>query len=96
MNSLLQKLSTWVTARSNICTKIDLLLLIGATFLRAIRTYEDKIKELIGAVFSINETCNKETCDFANVHRYNPTPIYVCKKCKAWTLVQKIPFSEQE
>ena len=36
INSFLQKLSTWVTAKSNISTGIDFLLLTSVTFLRAI------------------------------------------------------------
>ena len=36
INSFLQKLSTWVTAKSNISTRIDFLLLTNVTFLRAI------------------------------------------------------------
>ena len=44
INSFLQKLSTWVTAKSIISTRIDLLLLTSLTFLRAILTSKDKIK----------------------------------------------------
>ena len=58
-------------------------------------TCEDNIIELIGDVFCINETYNKERYEFASGHRYNPRPIHVCKKCKAWTLVQNFPFVEQ-
>ena len=45
VNSFLQKLSTWVTAKSNTSTRIDFLLPTSVTFLRAIMTYKDKIKE---------------------------------------------------
>ena len=76
-------------------TRSDFLLLTGVKFSRAIVTYKDNINELIGDVFCINETCNKERCGFANGQRYNPRPIYEFKKCKAWTLVRKFPFSEQ-
>ena len=37
INSFLQKLSTWVTAKSNISTRIDFLLLASVTFFRAIK-----------------------------------------------------------
>ena len=36
INSFLQKLSTWVTAKSKISTRIDFLLLTSVTFFRAI------------------------------------------------------------
>ena len=95
-NSFFPRLSTWVTAKSNISTKIGFLLFTSVSCLRAVMTYEDNIKELTADVFCIIETCNKERCEFANGHRYSPSPIYACEKCKAWKFVQKFPFSEQE
>ena len=45
INSFLQKLSTSVTAKKNVSTRIVFLLIRSVTFLRAIMTSEDKIKQ---------------------------------------------------
>ena len=71
INSFLQKLSTWVTAKSNISTRIDFLLLTSVTFLRAITMcnaftpdcgYNNSTVFLIGDVYCRNTTCLGKLC----------------------------------
>ena len=59
INSFLQKLSTWVTAKSNTSTRIDFLLLTRVTFLRAIMTNKDKIKEINAPPITVTHTKKK-------------------------------------
>ena len=66
INSFLQKLSSWITAKSNISTRIDFLLLTSVTFLRAITMcsaftldfgYDNNTIILIGDVLCPNTKC---------------------------------------
>ena len=59
INSFLQKLSTWVTVKSNISARIDILLPTSATFLRAITmcsAFTPTVGMTIALSFSV-ETC---------------------------------------
>ena len=71
INSFLQKLSTWVNAKSNISTRIDFLLLTSVTFLRAITMcsvfnpdywYNNSTIFLIGDVYCPNTKCLGKLC----------------------------------
>ena len=71
INSFLQKLSTWVTAKPNISTRIDFLLLTNVTFLRAITMctaftpdcgYDNSTIILIGDVYCPNTKCLGKLC----------------------------------
>ena len=71
INSFLQKLSTWVTAKSNISTRIAFLLLTSVTFLGAITMcsaftpdcgYDNSTIFLIGDVYCPNTRCLGELC----------------------------------
>ena len=68
-NSFLQKLSTWVTAKSIISTRIDFLLLTSVKFLRAITMcsvtdcgYDNSTIILIGDVYCPNTKCSGRIC----------------------------------
>ena len=71
INSFSQKLSTWVTAKSNTSTRIDILLLTNVTFLRAITMcsaftpnfgYDNNTIILIGDVYCPNTKCLGKLC----------------------------------
>ena len=104
INSFLQKLSTCVTAKSNICTRIDFLLLTSVIFLRAITMcsaltpdcgYDNSTTILIGDVYCPNTKCldklylHKKT--FQSLGRSD----YQCPKCGSVCQVRNIPFEEQ-
>ena len=70
-NSFLQKFSTWVTAKSNISTRIDFLLLTSVTFFGAITMcsaiipdcgYDNSVIILIGDVYCPNTKCAGKLC----------------------------------
>ena len=104
INSLLQKLSTWVTVKSNISTRIDFLLLTSVTFLRAITLcsaftpdcgYDISAIILIGDVYCPNTKCLGKLClhkkTFQSLGRSN----YQCPQCGSVCQVRNIPFEEQ-
>ena len=71
INAFLQKLSTWDTAKSNISTRIDFLLLTSVTFLRAITMcseftldcrYDNSTNIFIGDVYCPNTNCSGKVC----------------------------------
>ena len=104
INSFLQKLSTWVTAKSNISTRIDFLLLTSVTFLRAITIcsaftpdcgYANSTIILIRDVYCPNTKClgklrlHKKT--FQSLGRSD----YQYAQCASVCHVRNIPFEEQ-
>ena len=101
INSFLQKLSTWVTAKSNISTRIDFLLPTSVTFFRAITmcstdcAYDNSTIVLIGDVYCPNTKClgklrlHKKT--FQSLGRSD----YQCPQCGSVCQVRNIPSDEQ-
>ena len=104
INSFLQKLSTWVTAKSNISTRIDFLLLTSVTFLRAITMcsaftpdcgYNNSTIILIGEVYCPNTKCLGKLClnkkTFLSLGRSD----YQCPQCTSVCQVRNISFEDQ-
>ena len=109
INSFLQKLSTWVTAKSNISTRIDFLLLTSVTFLRAITIcsaftpdceYDNSTIILIGDVYCPNTKCLGELCKHKRLLNLSAEAIIngrnarLYERCAIFFLKTKqIPFS---
>ena len=101
INSFLQKLSTWVTAKSNISSRINFLLLTSVTFLRAFTMcstdcgYDNSAIILIGDVHCPNAKCSGRLC----LHKKNFQSLgrsdYQCPQCASVCQVRKIPFEDQ-
>ena len=103
INSFLQKFSTWVTAKSNIPTRIDFLLLTSVTFLRAITMcsaftpdcgYDNSTIILIGDVYCPNTMCSGKLCHkktFQSLGRSD----YQCPQCESVCQARNIPFEDQ-
>ena len=103
INSFLQNFSTWVTAKSNISTRIDFLLFTSVTFLRAITMCSsfnpdcgyDNSNILIGDVYCPNTKCLRNLC----LHKKTFEPLgrsdYQFPQCGSVCQVRKIPFEEQ-
>ena len=107
INSFLQKLSTWVAAKSIISTGIDFLLLTSVKFLRAIRTYDsnipahvlyqnESIVELIADVICRKKKCGEENCVYLTSFEEINRSTYEFKQCKACSHVLNIPFNDQK
>ena len=96
INSFLQKLSTWVTAKTNICTRIEFLLPTGVTLLRAIMTFEENIKDIIGDVFCTKKKCRGEKCVYWTSFEESKKSTYECKQCKSCRHVLSIPFKDRK
>ena len=102
INSFLQKLSTWVTAKSNISTRIDILLLTGVTFLRAITKcsidcgYDNSTIILIGDVYCPNTKCLGKLCLHKKTFQSLGRSDYQCPQCASVCQVRNIPFEEQK
>ena len=104
INSFSQKLSTWVTAKSNISTRIDFLLLTSVTFLRAITMcsaltpdcgYDNSIIILIGDVFCPNTKCLGKICLHKKTFQSLGRSDYQCPQCGPVCQVRNILFEEQ-
>ena len=104
INSFLQKLSTWVTAKSNISTRIDFLLLTSVTFLRAITMcsafafgfgYNKSTNILIGDVYCPNKKCLGRLCLHKKTFESLGRSDYQCPQCASVCQVRNIPFEEQ-
>ena len=104
MNSFLQKLSTWVTAKSSTSTRIDFLLLTSVTFLGATTMcsaftpdcgYDKSTIILIGDVDGPNRKCSGKPClhkkTFESLGRSN----HQCPQCASVCQVRNIPFDDQ-
>ena len=104
MINSLQKLSTWVTAKSNISTRTDFLLLTSVTFLRAITlcssftpdcAYDNSTIILIESVYCPNRKCFAKLClhkkTFKSLGRSN----YQCPQCASVCQVRNIRFEDQ-
>ena len=109
INSFLQKLSTWITAKSKISTRIDFLLLKSVTFLRAITMcsafipdcgYDKSTFILIGDVYCPNTKCLGKLClqkkTFHSLSRSDyqcPQCASVCQVRNILLKIKQIPFS---
>ena len=103
INSFLQKLSTWVTAKSNISTGIDFLLLTSVTFLRAIATcsaftpdfgYDNSTIFLIGDLYCPNTKCLGKFCPHKKTFRSLGRSDYQCLQCAMVCQVRNVPFED--
>ena len=104
INSFLQKLSTWVTTKSNISTRTDILLLTSVTFLRAITLcsaftpncgYDNCAIILIGDVYCPNTKCLGKLCLHKKTFQSPGRSDYQCPQCASVFQVQNTPFEEQ-
>ena len=104
INSFLQKLSTWVTAESNISTRIDLLLHTSVTFLRAITLcnaftpdcgFDKSTIVLIGDVFCPKTKCLGKLCLHKKTFQSLGRSDYQCPQCASVCQVRNIPFEDQ-
>ena len=104
INSFLLKLSIWVTAKSNISTRIDFLLLTSVTFLRAItmcsaftpdRGSDNSTIVLIGVVYCPNIMCLGKFCLHKKTFQSLARSDYQCPQCASVCQVRNIPFENQ-
>ena len=104
INSFSQKLSTWVTAKSNISTRIDFLLPTSVTFLRAITMcsafnpdcgYDNSTFILIGDVYCPNTNCSGELCLHKKTFQPLSRSVYQCPQCASVCQVRNIFFEDQ-
>ena len=101
INSFLQKLSTWVTAKSNISTRIDFLLPTSITFFRAITVcsmdfaHDNSAIILIGDVYCPNTKCLGKLCLHKKTFQSLGRSDYQCPQCGSVCQVRNIPFEDQ-
>ena len=104
INSFLQKLSTLVTAKSNISTRIDFLLLTSVTFWRATTMcsaftpdcgYDSSTIILLGDVFCPNTKCLGKLCLHKKTFQSLGRSDYQCPQCASVCQVRNIPFADQ-
>ena len=102
--SFFQKLSTWVTAKSNISTRTDFLLLTSVIFLGAITMcsaftldcgYDNSTIILIGDVYCPNAKCLGKVCLHKKTFQSLVRSDYQCPQCGSLCQVRNIPFEEQ-
>ena len=104
INSFIQKLSNWVTAKSNTSTRINFLLLTSVTFLRAITMcsavthgcgYENSTILLIGDVYCPNTNCAGKHCLHKKIFQSLGESDYQCPQCSSLCHVRNILFDDQ-
>ena len=104
INSFLQKLSTWVTAKWNISTRIDFLLLISVTFLRAALMcsaftadfgYDNSTITLIGDVYCPKTKCLGKLCLHKKTFQSLGRSDFQCPQCASVCQVRNITFEKQ-
>ena len=101
INSFLQKLSTWVTTKSNISTRIDFLLLTSVTISRAITMCSTDCGNdkstiiLIGDVYCPNTKCLGKLCLHKKTFQSLGRSDYQCPQCGSVCQVRNIPFEYQ-
>ena len=104
INSFLQNLSTWVTAKSNVSTRIDFLLLTNVTFLRAITMcsaftpdcgYDNSSIILIGYVYCPNTKCLGKLCLHKKTFQSLGRSDYQCPQRASVYQVRNISFEDQ-
>ena len=103
-NSFFQKLSAWVTAKSNISTRIDFLLPTNVTFLRAITMcnafapdcgYDNSTNILIGDVYCPNTKCSGKLYLHKKIFQALGRSDYQCPQCASVCQVPNILFEDQ-
>ena len=99
-----QFILTEVVAKSNISTRIDFLLLISVTFLRAITMYsalnhdcgyDNSTFILIGDVYCPNSKCLGKFCLNKKTFHSLGRNDYQCPQCASVCQVRNIPFEDQ-
>ena len=104
INSFLQKLSTWVTAKSITSTRINFLLPTSVTFLRANTMcrafspdcgYDNSAIDLIGDVFCPNTKCLGKLCLHKKTFQSLGRSDYQCPQCASMCQAPNIPFEDQ-
>ena len=101
INSFLQKLLTWATAKSNISTRIDFLLLTSVIFFRAITkcstdfAYDNSVIIIIGDVYCTNTKCLGKLCLHKKTFQSLGRSDYQCPQCSSVCQVRNILFEEQ-
>ena len=104
ISSFLQKLSTGVTAKSNISTRIDFLFLISVTFLRAITMcsaftpdcgYNNRTIMLIGDVYCPNTKCSGKLCLYKKTFQSLGRSNYQGPHCASVCQVRNFLFHDQ-
>ena len=105
INSFLEKLSTLVTAKSNISTRIDFLLLTSVAILRAITTcsafipeceYDNSTIIVIGEVYCPNTKCSCKVCLHKKTFQSIGRNDYQCPQCASVCQERSIPFEDQK
>ena len=101
INSFLQKLSTWVTAKSIISKRMDFLLLTSLIFFRAMTMcstdcgYDNSAIIIIGDVCCPNTKCLGKLCLHKKTFQSLGTSDYQCPQCASVCQVRNIPFEDQ-
>ena len=101
INSFLQMLSTWVSAKSNISTRLDFLFLTSVTLFRAITmcstdcAYDNSTVILIGDVYCPNAKCLGKHCLLKKTFQSLGRSDYQCPQCGSVCQMRNIPFEEQ-
>ena len=101
INSFLQKLSTWVTAKSNISTRIDFLLPTGVTFFRATTmcttdfAYDNSVIIILGDLYCPNTKCLGKLCLHKKTFHSLGRSDYQCPQNGSVCQVRNIPFEDQ-
>ena len=95
-------MSTWVTAKSNISTRINFLLLTSVTFLRAITMcsvtdcgYDNSAIIHIGDVYCPNTKCVGTLCLHKKTFQSLGRSDYQGPQCASVCQVRNIPFEDQ-
>ena len=103
INSFLQKLSNWVTAKSNISTRINFLLPTSVTFLRAITMcstlnpdcgYDNSTIILIGDVYCPITKCLGKFCQHKKTFQSLRRSDYYSAQCAYVCQVRSISFED--
>ena len=104
INSFLEKLSTWVTEKSNISKRIDFLLLTSVTFLRAITMcsafnpdcgYDNSTIILIVDVYCPNTKCLGKLCLHKKTFQSLGRSDYQCPRSGSVHQVRNIPSADR-
>ena len=101
INSFLQKLSTWVNAKSNISTRIDFLLPTSVIFFSAITmcstdfAYDNSDIIIIGDGYCPNTKCLGKLCLHKKTFQSLGRSDYQCPQCGSVSQVRNIPFEDQ-
>ena len=104
INSFLQKLPTWATAKSNISTRLDFLLPTSVTLLRGITMcsaftpdcgYDNRPILLHGDVYCPNTKSSGKLCLHKKTFQTLGRSDYQCLQCASVCQVRDIPFEYQ-